>query len=129
MFNKVYGKKKAYSAAIDQDEDDYNTEKDEAEGPTPPLAKRRKTNEKQNNELQGIQQMIRPDGAFWRIQSIFECVICRSVMDTPLFSPCCNRILGCLHNWFAHSPTCPPASKQSQLLNGLRLKGYKKSKM
>ena len=41
---------------------------------------------------------------------MFECVICRSVMDTPLFSPCCNRILGCsvcLHNWFAHSSTSP----------------------
>ena len=87
-----------------------------AEGPTPPLAKRRKADEKLNNELQSIhqalvkiQQMIRPDGALWRVQSIFECVICRSVMDTPLFSPC-NRILGCstcLHNWFAHSSTCP----------------------
>ena len=59
MFDKVYGKKKAYSAAIDltQDEDDYDTEEDE--GPTPPLAKRRKTNEKQNNELQGIHQALK----------------------------------------------------------------------
>ena len=135
MFDKVYGKKKAYSAAIDltQDEDDYDTEEDEAEGPTPPLAKRRKTNEKQNNELQGIhqalikiQQMIRPDGALRRVQSIFECVICRSVMDTPLFSPCCNRMLGCsacLHNWFAHSPTCPHCKQAVTATEWLEVKG------
>ena len=119
MFDKAFGKKKTYSAAIDltQDEDVDSSDDDESHGQTPPLAKRRKTDEKLNNELQSIhqalikiQQMIRPDGTLWRVQSMFERVICRSVVDTPLFSPCCNRILGCsvcLHKWFAHSSTCP----------------------
>ena len=135
MFDKIFGKKKAYSAAIDltQDEDDDDTEDNEAEGTGPPLAKRRKTNESLNNELHGIhqalikiQQMIRPDGVLWRVQSIFECMICRSVMDTPLFSPCCNRILGCracLHNWFAHSPTCPHCKRVATASEWLEVKG------
>ena len=58
-------------------------------GLTPPLTKHQKTNEKLNNELQSIhqallkiQQMIRPGGALWRVQCMFECVIHKSVMDT-----------------------------------------------
>ena len=75
---------------LTQDEDD-DTEDDETEVTGLPLAKRQKTDESLNNELHGthlalikIQQMIRPDGVLWRVQSIFECVICRSVMDMPL---------------------------------------------
>ena len=75
---------------LTQDEDN-DTEDDGAEGTGLQLAKRRKTDESLNNELHGIhlalvkiQQMIRPDGVLWRVQSIFECVICRSVMDMPL---------------------------------------------
>ena len=54
-----------------------------------PLVERQKTDEKLTNELHQvlikIQQMIKPVGALWMPQSIFECVICRSVMDAPLF--------------------------------------------
>ena len=136
MFDKAFGKKKAYSAAIDltQDENDDNTDSDDAQGlAMPPLAKRRKTDDKLNNELQSIhqvlvkiQQVIRPDGTLRRIQSIFECVICRSIMDTPLFSPCCNRILGCsicLHNWFVHSPKCPHCKQEVTAAEWLEVKG------
>ena len=60
MFDKAFGKKKAYSAAIDltQDEDDEYIEDEEAEGLAPTLAKRRKTDEKLNNELQSIHQAL-----------------------------------------------------------------------
>ena len=62
MFDKVFGKKKAYSATIDltQDEDDDNTDSDDAQGlAMPPLAKRRKTDDKLNNELQSIHQALK----------------------------------------------------------------------
>ena len=115
---------------LTQDEDDYDSEDDEAQGPMPPSAKRRKTDEKElqsiHQALAKIQQMIRPDGTLWRVQSIFECVISRNIMDSPLFSPCCNRILGCrvcLHNWFAHSPTCPDCKQGVTTTEWLEVKG------
>ena len=60
MFDKAFGKKKCYSSAIDltQDEDDEYVEDEEAEGLTPTLAKRRKTDDKLNNELQSIHQAL-----------------------------------------------------------------------
>ena len=47
-------------------------------------------------------------------------------MDTPLFSPCCNRILGCsvcLHNWFAHNSSCPHCKQAVTATEWLEVKG------
>ena len=63
MFDKAFGKKKAYSAAIDLTQDE-ETEGDEGQRPMPPLTKR-KMDEKLNSELQSIHQALVKIQARW----------------------------------------------------------------
>ena len=52
------------------------------------------------------------------ISGIFECVICKDIMQRPQFTPCCNRIVGCqqcINRWFEERDVCPHCSTATSI--------------
>ena len=52
------------------------------------------------------------------MKKIFECVICRSVVHSPVVSHCCQRIIGCrtcVATWRETSTRCPLCSVSGRM--------------
>lgn len=61
------------------------------------------------------------------VKKIFECVICKSVVKSPVVSKCCQRIIGCrlcVMTWRGTSTRCPLCSVSDRLGDTLELKGF-----
>ena len=57
---------------------------------------------------------------------MYECIICKDVMDKPRFAPCCKRIVGCLqciNQWFENHSTCPHCSTSGAAVAYMEVKG------
>ena len=60
------------------------------------------------------------------IKKVFECVICRSTVQSPVVAPCCKRIIGCrgcVSTWRATSTRCPLCSVSGHMAESFELKG------
>ena len=60
------------------------------------------------------------------MKNIFECVICRSVVNSPVVSHCCQRIIGCwafVATWCETSTRCPLCSVSGRMADTIELKG------
>ena len=66
------------------------------------------------------------DGVVNAIKKIFECVICQSVVNSPVISHCCQRIIGCsrcVATWRENS-TRPLCSVSGRMGDTFQLKGF-----
>lgn len=59
---------------------------------------------------------------------ILECVICCNIVNRPLISSCCNRIVGCkdcVETWMRNRrrPVCPNCNSRASLRNFREIKG------
>ena len=60
-------------------------------------------------------------------KKIMECVICKSVVQSPVVSKCCQRIIGCracVNTWRGTSTRCPLCSICGRMSDLLELKGF-----
>ena len=61
------------------------------------------------------------------IKKLFECVICKSTVSSPMVSSCCQRIIGCklcVTTWRDSSSRCPLCSVVTPTSNAFELKGF-----
>ena len=55
--------------------------------------------------------------------TLFEYIICKDVMQSPQFSPCCNRLISChsfMDRLMENHNTCPHCSARNVLASGFR---------
>lgn len=58
------------------------------------------------------------------LAKLLECVICKEVSQRPVYTPCCQRLVGCkgcIEHWLEDHGTCPHCS--SAAINPSELKG------
>ena len=61
------------------------------------------------------------------VKKLFECVICKSTISSPMVSSCCQRIIGCklcVTTWRESSSRCPLCSVVTPMSNAFELKGF-----
>ena len=61
-----------------------------------------------------------------KISGLFECVVCREIVQRPHFSPCCKRVVGCqqcVSRWFRDHNACPHCSTSGVIDNYTDLRG------
>lgn len=75
----------------------------------------------------GVKALQRRNDLTGSISSLFECVICKDVMQVPQFSPCCQCLVGCrqcVNRWFEDHNTCPHCSTPGPLMAYTDLRGF-----
>ena len=81
-----------------------------------------------NKKLDSIEGRLSFAGNFAETaKKIFECVICKLVVNSPIVSKCCQRIIGCrscVTIWCGTSSRCPLCSVSGQMDDVLQLKGF-----
>ena len=114
MFDKFFGKQKAYLAAIDLTQGS-STDSDENISDPPAKRVRLTTEQKLTKKIDDMHETLQEIKRSAKtipemVKSAMECIICRNVVTKPQFMVCCQRIVGCegcLNNWFADHNTCP----------------------
>ena len=134
-YEKLFGKKKQYAAAIDLTSDDSSPER-------PSKRPKREVGfdiklgfEALNQKLEEIASQKQsgsqspPDSknvVVSKIEKTLECSICKSLSKRPMFSPCCNRLVGCrecVQNWLVCSNTCPLCNSHADASKWAEMKG------
>ena len=70
-------------------------------------------NSKLDKILEGVDCLQKRSFLLKHVSSVFECVLCKSIMCKPLFVTCCNRTVGCqscVNRWFDENGCCPHCS-------------------
>ena len=78
-----------------------------------PVSKRQRTLSKLDRILDGVQSLTKRGDIVDKIISVYECVICKDVMQKAWYAPCCKRVIGCsqcVQRWFDDHDTCPHCS-------------------
>ena len=60
------------------------------------------------------------------ISGVFECVICKDILQPPQFSLCCQRIIGChqcICHWFGEHNTCPHCATPGAVSDYMDVRG------
>lgn len=60
------------------------------------------------------------------IRKVFECVVCRCPVKSPVVARCCQRIVGCracVERWFTTNTRCPLCSVSGRMDDVIPLKG------
>ena len=89
-----------------------------------PLPKRAKY--KLNTVEKIVTEIQSTTGMKQKLQKMFECVICRSTMKSPVINPCCSRPVGCekcVRKWLGSQLRCPLYSQPQSNSNAITLKG------
>ena len=63
--------------------------------------------------LDEVQSLTRSSDIVDKTISVYECVICKDIMQKPQYVPCCKRVIGCsqcVQHWFDDHDTCPHCS-------------------
>ena len=80
-----------------------------------------------NKKLESIKEKLSFAGNFAMVaKKIFECVICKWVVNSPIVSKRCQRIIGCracVSTWCSTSSCCPLCSVSGRMDDVLKLKG------
>ena len=61
-----------------------------------------------------------------KMKKTLECSICKSLSTRPMFSPCCNRLVGCrecVQNWLVCSNMCPLCKSHADVSKWAEMKG------
>lgn len=113
MYERVCGKERSYNAAIDLTQTSDSI--DDTSSENGPPAKKGKTMSREMSKLNEIHSVLCKFETTSRkipemVASSLECIVCKGVIEKPMFSSCCDRILGCqtcISNWLSNSSTCP----------------------
>lgn len=69
--------------------------------------------EKLDKVIEGVELLKKENKILKIVSNVFECIICKDVMQYPQYAPCCNRLLGCqscIDHWLNEKTTCPHCS-------------------
>ena len=50
---------------------------------------------KLDNIIEGIECLKKGNEILKVVSNVFECIICKDVMQHPQYAPCCHRVIGC----------------------------------
>ncbi len=75
---------------------------------------------KLNRILEEIELLRKGNEMVKVASSMFECIICKDVMQSPQYATCCERIIGCetcIDHWLDQKLSCPHCSATAVLMS------------